>query len=129
MMDFRIFLEWSNDCGLPIEKMYPLQEQTEKAFLKNQYGTSINKIRTILIARPNDFKQRKRFKKDTGVFDYDILLDFYLIKNVELGEKKKLIRYQMIKKTEETFKKYKFEDFDTAAFLSDFKDVVETIEW
>ena len=52
-----------------------------------------------------------------------------LIKNVELGEKKKLIRYQMIKKTEETFKKYKFEDFDTAAFLSDFKDVVETIEW
>jgi hypothetical protein len=128
-MDFRIFLEWSDECGLPMEKMYPLQEEIEKVLLKNQYGSSINKIRAIVIARPHNFKQRKRFRKDAGIFDYDVILDFYLIKNVEPEEKKRLIRYLMIKTTEETFKKYKFEDFDTTAFLSDFKNTVERVKW
>lgn len=90
---------------------------------ENEYGNSIKEVLIVLICRPYDFKQRKRFKKDSGVFSYDILIDFYLVKNVEVEEKKKLIRYQMIKITEETFKKYKWQDFDTQRFLSDFKNV------
>lgn len=63
------------------------------------------------------------------IFEYDILLDFYLVKNIEMEEKKKLIKYQIIKITEETFKKYKFENFDKASFLSEFKNAIESIKW
>lgn len=46
-----------------------------------------------------------------------------------MEEKKKLIKYQIIKITEETFKKYKFENFDKASFLSEFKNAIESIKW
>lgn len=76
-----------------------------------------------------DLKQRKRFKKLEGLLEYDILLDYFLIKNVDMEQKKNLIRLQMINITEETFSKYKFEDFDKAAFLADFKEIVNSVAW
>jgi hypothetical protein len=128
-MDLRIFLEWFDECGLTMKEMYPLQEGIEEILKEKEYGNSIKKILTVLICRPYDFRQRKRYKKNDGVFSYDILLDFYLVKHVEISEKKTLIRYQMIKGTEEAFKKYKFDDFDTKSFLLDFKKTVETVSW
>lgn len=128
-MDSRIFLEWDHECGLALDKMYPLREGIEDVINKKTYGTSIKEVTIVLICRAHDFKQRKRFRKGIALFEYDILVDFYLVKNVELEEKKRLIKYQIIKTTEETFKKYKFEDFDTITFLSDFKNAVKSINW
>jgi hypothetical protein len=45
-----------------------------------------------------------------------LLADYYLIKNLEMEQKKAIIRKQMIEITEATFGKYKFADFDTIAF-------------
>lgn len=128
-MDLRIFMEWDRECGFHLSKLYPLREGIENDINKNSYGSSIKEITIVLICRPYDFKQRKRFKKNAALFEYDILVDFYLVKNVESEEKKKTICYQMIKTTEETFKKYEFEDFATTAFLSDFKTAVESVQW
>jgi hypothetical protein len=128
-MEFRIFMEWDKDCGLSLEKMYPLVEGIENGLVSQSYGTSISKIVVIMTCMAKNVKQRKRYKKDTRGFEYDILLDYLLIKNIELEEKKKLICYQMTKITEETFSKYKFEDFDKGAFLSDFKEIVNKTKW
>jgi hypothetical protein len=43
-----------------------------------------------------------------------------------LDEKKKLIKCQMIAITDQTFSKYKFVDFDKAAFLADFERFVKS---
>jgi hypothetical protein len=128
-MDLRIFMEWDNKCGLASDKIYALQESIENGFKENFYGRSIKEVTILLICRTHDFKQRKKYKKEARDFQYDILLDFFLVRNVELEEKKKLIRYQIIKITEETFSNYKFIDFDKAGFLSDFKNIVNIVEW
>jgi hypothetical protein len=61
--------------------------------------------------------------------DYDILLDYFLIKNVPKEEKRKIIRRQFIEITEQVLSKYRFQDFDKVAFFKDLKTVVSTIEW
>ena len=128
-MDVRIVIEWEEECGINSLKMLDLTDEIENKLKGVNYGTSITHILIGITCMARDFKQRKRFKKDTGRFEYDILLDYFLIKNVEVEEKKKLIKYQMIKVTEQTFSKYKFEDFNTSTFLLDFKNTVESIQW
>jgi hypothetical protein len=128
-MDLRIFMEWDRECGLSLDKMYPIREGIEESFREKYYGMSIKEIIILLTCRPYDFKQRKRYKREKAYFEYDILIDFFLIKNVELEEKKKLIRYQMIEITEEMLNKFKFEDFDKSAFLRDFKQIVNSVKW
>jgi len=101
----------------------------ENALREKNYGTSISSVGAIMICRARDFKQRKRYKKEHKDFAYDIMLDYYLIKNVELEQKKAIIRKQMIITTEQTFSIYKFEDFNKAIFLKDFKEIVNTVVW
>ena len=76
-----------------------------------------------------DFKQRKRFKKDIGRFEYDILLDYYMIRNVPMDQKKGIIRKQMVEITEKTFSTYKFADFNKTAFLTDYKEIINAAVW
>ena len=128
-MNFKLLLEWDEQCGILLSKMYPLMDGVENALRQKSYGTSISSIGAIMICRPRDFKQRKRFKKDAKDFAYDILLDYYLIKNVTVEQKKEIIRKQMVGITEQTFSTYKFDDFDKVAFLSDFKEIVNTVAW
>ena len=49
--------------------------------------------------------------------------------NVATEEKKAIIRRQMIEVTEQTFSKYKFDDFDKARFFTDFKEIVNSVVW
>ena len=128
-MEFRIALEWDAECGISLIKMYPFRESIEELYVQKDYGKSISVISIVLTCRDRDFHQRKRFKKAIGRFSYDILLDFFLIKNLEIEDKKKLIRYQFIKISVETFSKYKFEDFDKNRFLEDLKRIVNDVEW
>ncbi|PZR23844.1 MAG: hypothetical protein DI535_23150 [Citrobacter freundii] len=128
-MDVRIVLEWDEQVGISLSKMYPLREGIEEALKKRTYGQSILSLWIVMTARGYDFKQRKRFKKIEARFEYDILLDFFLIKNVPMEEKRRIIRKQIIDISEQTFSKYKFDDFDKNAFLSDLKEIVDAIEW
>lgn len=66
----------------------------------------------VLTCRDIEFKQRKRFKKSLCRFEYDILLDYSLIKVAEMEDKKNIVRKQIVEITEQTFSNYKFEDFD-----------------
>ena len=128
-MDLRIALEWDEGTGISLSKMYPLREGVEESFKNKSYGKSTSTMWIVLICRPYNFKQRKRFKKDVGRFEYDILLDYFLIKNADLGEKKNIIRKQIVEITELTFSKYKLDDFDKSAFLNDLKEIVNSITW
>jgi hypothetical protein len=128
-MDVFMTVEWDPACGVKSLSMLDFLQEIEPRIKAKVYGESIKKLVGLAICRGYDFKERKRFKKDTGRFEYDILLDFYLIKSLDLEDKKKLIKYQLIKITELTFSKYKFVDFDKAAFLADFKSFVETTPW
>lgn len=89
-MEFRISLEWDEVSGLTLEKMYPFYEGIEELMELKNYGASISTIWIVLTCRRNYFKQRKKYKKDIARFEYDILLDFYPVKDVELEEKKML---------------------------------------
>src|SRR5690349_3010714 len=111
-MNFRIALEWSEGCGISLSQMYPFREGIEEYMHLQNYGIDISFIWIVLVCRPRDFKQRKRYKKNDLRFEYDILLDFFLIKNIGLEEKKVLIREQVIETTIQTLSKYKFQQFD-----------------
>jgi hypothetical protein len=128
-MDYKIFLEWNEQSGILVSKTYPLIDGIENAFENKNYGSSISKINIVMTCMARDFKQRKQFKRDIKKFSYDILLDYYLNRNVIMEEKKNIIRRQIIEITEQTFSKYKFVYFDNAAFLSDLKNIVNSIEW
>jgi len=128
-MDYRIFLEWDEQCGIPYSKMYPIIDGVRAEFGKKQYGESIILISVVMTCMAKDLKQRKRFKKEARLFEYDILLDYFLIKNVDMDQKKTIIRRQIVEITEQTFSKYKFDDFDKSVFLSDIKEIVNNIEW
>lgn len=122
-------LAWDEQCGITLSKMYPLVDAVKSGMVERGYGGSVEHIWTVLTCRARDFKQKKQFKKREKRVEYEILLDFYLIKNVAMEEKKSSIRQQMISITEETFGKYKFDDFDKPAFLSDFKEIVSAVVW
>ena len=107
-MDFKIFLEWDELCGILMSKVYPFREGIEEELKNKAYGADISKISVVMTCMARDFKQRKQFKKGIKKFSYDILLDYYLIKNVTIEQKKHIIRKQMIEITEQTFSKYKF---------------------
>jgi hypothetical protein len=128
-MDFRMALAWDEQCGILVSKMHPLVDGIVHALREKEYGTSMEQMWTVLTCRARDFKQRKQFKKDAKRFEYEILLDYFLIKNVDIDQKKSIIRRQIIEITEQTFSKYKFEDFNKAAFLSDVKTIVNSIDW
>src|SRR5712664_1628495 len=105
-MDFRMTIEWDEQCGLLASKMFPLLDGLKEGFREKKYGTSISLISVVMTCMGKDIKQRKRFKKGAGLFEYDILLDYYLIKNVETEQKKAIIRRQIIEITDQTFSKY-----------------------
>lgn len=128
-MNIRIVLEWDEQCGILLSKTYPLMDGIENALAQKNYGASISRIGIVMTCMARDFKQRKRYKKDTKEFVFDILLDYYLIKNVDLEQKKSIIRKQMVEISEQTFSTYKFTDFDKTAFLSDFREIVNTVAW
>ncbi len=111
------------------KKMYPFREGLGKEFVERNYGSSISKIAIVLTCRPYDFKQRKRYKKAEQRFEYDILLDYYLIKNLPLEPKKQVIKSQFYQLSDKAFEKYKFEDFDKSSFLRDLKSSIDTLEW
>jgi hypothetical protein len=124
-----MFLEWNEECGVQYNKLFPLMEGIQKFLKDREYGSSLSAVTALAICRPQDFKQRKRFKKSTKELEYDIILDYFLIKNAVANEKKTIIKNQIIDVTEETFSKYKFDDFNTQQFLIDFKQAVNTITW
>jgi hypothetical protein len=128
-MDFWMTIEWDEQCGLLISKVFAILDGLKAGFKQKNYGESISQINVVMTCMGRDLKQRKRFKKSEGVFEYDILLDYYLIKSVELDEKKAIVRKQIIEITAKTFSTYKFEDFDKAAFLADMNGIVNAIEW
>jgi hypothetical protein len=128
-MDFKVTIEWDYQIGMPYEKVLDFLDTIQNDFTNKDYGSSVSRIFVVMSALFRDLKQRKRFKKDIGRFDYDIILDYFLVKNSPIEEKKKIIRQQMIDITEETFSKYKFDDFDKSAFLADFKSIVNSVEW
>ena len=128
-MDFRIALEWDEECGLSMRNMYPLREAIEAHFQQKCYGTSVKKIWIVLGFQVKDYKQRKRYVKGERMLTFDILMDFQAVRNAQIEEKKKLVRAQLIETTEELLKKYKFEDFATDSFIVDFKNVVNDLIW
>jgi hypothetical protein len=128
-MKFTIALEWDEQSGLSLSKMYPLIDGVIEALKEKDYGTSVYRIGVVMTCMAKDLKQRKRFKKDTKEFTYDILLDYYLIKSVDVEQKKSIIRKQMVEITEQTFSTHKFENFDKNAFLSDFKEILNAVAW
>jgi hypothetical protein len=128
-LDLRITLEWDYETGISLEKMYPFREGLEKEFTSKNYGSSIGHVWIVLTCRPYDYKQRKRYRKAEQQLEYDVLLDFYLVKNVPLEDKKQLIKYQFYQVSERTLEKYKFPDFDKSSFLTDLKSAVNTLEW
>jgi len=128
-MDFRITVEWDPQCGILTSKIFPILDGLKEGFKSKTYGMSISRMSVVMTCMGKDFKQRKRFRKPEGLLEYDILLDYFLIKNVDMEQKKNLIRQQMVNITEETLGKYKFDAFDKATFLSDFKEILYSVVW
>ena len=122
-------MEWDPLCGISDTKVFPLLDGLKDGFKTKEYGTSIAVISVVLTCMAKDLKQRKRFKKVEGRFEYDILLDYFLIKNVDVEQKKAIIRKQIIEISKQTFSTYKFEDFDKNAFLTDIKEITHSIDW
>jgi len=117
-------IEWDEDCGIEALKMIDFLEDMQRPLQVKDYGLSLQEIGVIVICRAHDFKQRKIYKKARALLDYDVILDFYLIKNLSMPDKIDLIKYQISAATEALIDKYKFQDFDKNAFLDDFNAAV-----
>jgi hypothetical protein len=96
-MVFKIFLEWNPNCRIKTSEMYSFYEGVEEYFKERYYGESLTEIRIIMNILGYDVKQRKRYKKDLRQLNYDVLLDYFLIKNVPKEEKRKIIDRQLSK--------------------------------
>jgi hypothetical protein len=129
IVDIKIALEWDAQSGLSLSNIYPLREKIEEFFKDRFYGTSISRIGIVMTCMEIDTNQRKRYNKDKREFVFDIILDFFSIKNAPIEQKKEIIRIQMCEIAKETFSKYSFNDFDKPSFLSDFEKTVKSIEW
>lgn len=127
-MDVKIALEWDETCGLSLKDMYPFREIIEKFYSSKSYGLAIDHIWIVLACRPKDLKPRKRFVKEAKRLEYDILLDFFLIRESAPDQKRGIVRAKFLEFTTEAFRKYQF-DFNTSTFLSDLESILHTMEW
>lgn len=129
-MKVRIALEWDELCGLKLNQLYPLIDGIEDQFKNKEYGVSISSMGIVMSCLGREIKPRKRYKKDSKEFEFDIVLDYFLISGAAENEtKKKNVCQQMIESAERTFSNYKFENFDKAAFLEDLKVIINSISW
>jgi hypothetical protein len=129
-MDIRIAIEWDARCGIPLSKVYPLREQVESKFKEVTYGNSIKTVDIILVCKEATRSPQKRYSKKDQEFYFVIILDFFLIMNSEsIDQKKRIISDQILGIANQTFRKYKFEDFDSVSFLNDFEKFINSIKW
>jgi hypothetical protein len=128
-MDIRFIPEWDFDTGISAEIVLILAHRIKESFSEKFYGNSIELMGIVLICRRHAFSQRKQYKKDLRRLTYDIILDYFLIKNVAIEEKIAIIKRQVIEVSEQTFSRYRFEDFNKDRFLTDLKDIVNGFVW
>jgi len=103
-MIVKITFEWNIECGVSANELFPLTEAIETFFLKKNYGNSVAEIFIVLTCRPYDFKQRKKLKKASRLFSYDIILDYFLIRHTKTKEEKvEIICKQIIEISQKTF--------------------------
>ncbi|NHZ44324.1 hypothetical protein [Massilia aquatica] len=86
------------------------------------YGDGLWKVAIFLICRNPElnFKQRIRHSKKDKALYMDIMLPLADFVNATLEERKENVVVAMLKEVPRIVRKYKFAEFDTEAFLSDF---------
>lgn len=90
----------------------------------NDYGEGLWTISMFLICRNPElnFKQRIRHQKKEKALYIDIMLPLEKFVNATLEERKKKVLEAMLGDVPQIFRKYKFADFDTELFISDFNE-------
>jgi hypothetical protein len=129
-MKMSIALEWDEQVGLSLSKMYPLREGLESYFLTKEYGSSVSDISVIMTCKEKTYDPEAKYRKPKSKFYYNIIFDFFLIRDtMAIGQKKEIIKNQITQISTEVFGTQKFADFDKSAFLQDLSDAVNSIEW
>jgi hypothetical protein len=129
-MKMSIALEWDEQVGLALSKMYPIQEGLESYFLTKEYGSSVSDISVIMTCKERTYEPEAKYRKPKLKFYYDIIFDFFLIRDtVAIDQKIEIIKNQIKQISTEAFSRQKFTDFDKSAFLQDLSDAVNSIEW
>ena len=128
-MEIRFNIEWSYGLGIGVFDVLSFTDKIEANFSKREYGGPLKRVGILLICRPTELTQRKRFAKETGNLTYDIIFDFDILKNKDIQATKGIIKEQIVKITENIVTKYRFREFDMGAFFTDLRADINSIEW
>lgn len=128
-MEINFHIEWTYGLSLGLFDVLSFTDKIEADFVKRHYGESIKRVGIMLICRPTELNQRKRFTKSTETLLFDIIFNFNVMKDKDSQALKGIIRERIIKVTKYIFSKYNFQDFDKGALLRDLETDVNSIPW
>lgn len=91
-------------------------------FQSRCYGSSVSAISIVLMCRDPDlnFRQRIAYTKADKVLGFDVMLSLEDFVGVSHSRRREIIAQSLCSETTRIVRKYKFDDFETERFLSDF---------
>ena len=102
--------------------------QIRQDFEGRDYGVSLREIVIVLNSRdPNlRHKQRIRFSRTAARLTMDVMLPLDVMARSSHSQRRSLVAQELCNEVSRVLRKYRFESFDTEAFLQDFSRKVET---
>lgn len=121
-MKFNIVGECDHDSGLP-DVLYWLSPPDQWEAFAKDYGDGLDLIGVDLICSKllDGLKPRIRHAKKEKALYMDIMLTFDEFASATAEERKKIAGQRLLDDVPRIVRKYKFANFDTELFLSDFK--------
>ena len=92
-------------------------------FAERDYGDGVAGVTVVFMCQDPDLnlKRRIRFAKKEKKLYMDIMLDLPQMKVADYATRMKMVIERLLAEVPETVSKYKFDDFDTEQFISDFR--------
>ncbi|ATQ78418.1 hypothetical protein CR152_30825 [Massilia violaceinigra] len=120
-MDCTITGDCDHDSGLPDVLLWLNQPEQEEAFAKD-YGEGLASLAVILVCSKHivDVKPRIRHSKKEKRLYMDIMLVYTEFVLLTAENKKARVLEALLEDVPRIVRKYKFADFDTELFISDF---------
>lgn len=100
-------------------------------FEEKNYGDSLEGITIVFMCRNPEynFKQRIRYSKKEKKIYLDIMLDLNQFRQIEQGERERIVAQRLVAEIPPIIAKYKFPDFDLTKFETDIRKLLKKIKW
>jgi hypothetical protein len=120
---------WESRLGQVLDEL--TDHKFRQHFEGRDYGSGLAGVSVIFMCRDpsNNFKRRIKLSKKDKNLHLDIMLDLPTMKAASPEERKRVVAQRLYDEVPEVLSSYKTPFFDRDAFVTDFREWIDSIGW